>query len=310
MINKIPYNSHDEWLAIRNKYIGGSDAGTVLGFDTYKSPYTLWAEKTGRIEAFSGNIITQVGSYLEEFVAKLFTEQTEKKVRRQNATVVNDKYSFACANVDRLIVGEPALLEIKTTNSFPIMRRCKNGEFPEKWYCQMMHYMAVTELKKAYLAVLINCREFKVFELERDESEIEALMAAEAEFWQYMQNDTPPAVDGTESTTDAVNKIYPQAIDKDVIDMTGCSGDIAEYIALKQQEKAIQQLIDKCSNNIKEHMGNAEKGTVGQYTVSWTNMARKTFDTKRFKEENRNIDLDKYYKSTEYRQFKITQVEG
>ncbi len=308
MINKIPYNSHGEWLEIRSKYIGGSDAGTVLGFDTYKSPYTLWAEKTGRIEPFSGSIITQVGSYLEEFVAKLFTDETGKKVRRQNATSVNDKYPFACANVDRLIVGEPALLEIKTTNSIPLMKKCRHGEFPEKWYCQMMHYMAVTELKKAYLAVLIECREFKVFELERDESEIEALMNAESEFWEYVKTDMPPETDGTQSTADAVKAIYPQAENKDIIDMTGLSGDIAEYVSLKQQEKAIKQLIDRYGNNIKEHMGKAEKGTAGQYTVSWTNKARKTFDEKKFREENRNIDLDKYYKSTEYRQFNITQT--
>lgn len=307
MINKIPYNSHDEWLAIRNKYIGGSDAGTVLGFDTYKSPYTLWAEKTGRIEAFSGNIITQVGSYLEEFVAKLFTEQTEKKVRRQNATVVNDKYPFACANVDRLIVGEPALLEIKTTNSFPIMRRCKNGEFPEKWYCQMMHYMAVTELKKAYLAVLINCREFKVFELERDESEIEALMAAEAEFWQYVQNDTPPAVDGSESTKDAIKQIYPAATDINDADLTDYQDIVSEYMALKRQKKTIDDLLNKHENSIKERIGDAQKGIAGKYVVSWSNRSRKFFDTEKLANENKNIDLSKYYELTSYRVLNVEE---
>lgn len=310
MITKIPYGSHEEWLSIRKKYIGGSDAGAVIGYDEYKSPYALWAEKTGKIESFAGNITTKVGAYLEALVAQMFTEETGKKVRKQNFTIVNNKYPFACANVDRLIVGESALLEIKTTNSFPIMRKCRGGEFPEKWYCQMMHYLAVTGLKKAYLAVLINCRELKIFELERDESEIEALMTAEAEFWSCVENDTPPAIDGAESTTDAVNAIYPHATDSEMIDMTGCGGDIAEYMALKQQEKSIQKLIDKCSNSIKERMGNAEKGAVGQYTVSWANITRKTFDTKRFKEENKSVDLDKYYKSTEYRQFKITQSEG
>ena len=48
-IQKISYSNHEEWLSIRNKYIGGSDAGAVVGLDDYKSPYSLWAEKTGRI---------------------------------------------------------------------------------------------------------------------------------------------------------------------------------------------------------------------------------------------------------------------
>ena len=86
-IQKISYSNHEEWLSIRNKYIGGSDAGAVVGLDDYKSPYSLWAEKTGRIPSFSGNITTSVGAYLEEFVAKMFSEQTGKKVRKCNFTL-------------------------------------------------------------------------------------------------------------------------------------------------------------------------------------------------------------------------------
>ena len=33
----------------RDKYIGGSDVGVILGLNEWKSPYTLWAEKVGRI---------------------------------------------------------------------------------------------------------------------------------------------------------------------------------------------------------------------------------------------------------------------
>lgn len=38
------------WLTLRNKYIGGSDAGCVLGFNKWKSPYELFLEKTGKKE--------------------------------------------------------------------------------------------------------------------------------------------------------------------------------------------------------------------------------------------------------------------
>ena len=38
-----------EWLALRGDGIGGSDAAAVVGVGAYKSPYTLWAEKTGLI---------------------------------------------------------------------------------------------------------------------------------------------------------------------------------------------------------------------------------------------------------------------
>ena len=34
----------------RRDYIGGSDIGTVLGLNPYKSKFTLWSEKVGNVE--------------------------------------------------------------------------------------------------------------------------------------------------------------------------------------------------------------------------------------------------------------------
>ena len=203
-IREIKYASREEWLELRKGYIGGSDAGAVMGMNPYSSPFAVWAEKTGKVEGFAGNLTTKVGAYLEDLVAQLFTEETGKKVRRKNRMLVNDEFQWACADVDRLVVGEKALLEIKTTNSFPAMKKIRGGEYPEMWYCQMTHYLAVTGLEKAYLAVLVNCRDLRIFELERDEDEIAALMDAERAFWEKVTQDIPPEADGSEATTEAL----------------------------------------------------------------------------------------------------------
>ena len=80
MITELKYNDKEEWLELRKKYIGGSDAAIVVGLNPYSSRYALWCEKTGRTPGFEGNISTRVGAYLEDFVATLFTEQTGIKV--------------------------------------------------------------------------------------------------------------------------------------------------------------------------------------------------------------------------------------
>ena len=55
-----------------------------------------------------------------------------------------------------------------------------NGvEFPERYYAQCVHYLAVTGLDRWYLAVLVFGRGFFTYTLERDEAEISALMEAE-----------------------------------------------------------------------------------------------------------------------------------
>ena len=306
MTKEIKYSTHEEWLDIRSKYIGGSDAGAVVGMNPYKSRYTLWAEKTKKVPSFEGNTTTRVGAYLEQLVADMFEEETGKKVRKKNSTMVNDLYPFACANVDRMIVGEKAFLEIKTTNSFPIMKSLRNSEeFPEAYYCQVVHYLAVTGLEKACLAVLINCRELKIYEMERDQAEIDALMGAEEAFWKLVETNTPPAVDGDESTTETLKTLYPNA-NGETVDLFAYNSLLDQYIDLTSQIKALSDLKEEVGNRVKEFMKEASKGESDRFSVSYANTTRKTFDAKRFSAENGNLNLDPYYNVTTSRTFKVT----
>lgn len=306
MTKEIKYSTHEEWLDIRSKYIGGSDAGAVVGMNPYKSRYTLWAEKTKKVPSFEGNTTTRVGAYLEQLVADMFEEETGKKVRKKNSTMVNDLYPFACANVDRMIVGEKAFLEIKTTNSFPIMKSLRNSEeFPEAYYCQVVHYLAVTGLEKAYLAVLINCRDLKIYEMERDQAEIDALMGAEEAFWKLVEMNTPPAVDGDESTTETLKTLYPNA-NGETVDLFAYNSLLDQYIDLTSQIKALSDLKEEVGNRVKEFMKEASKGESDRFSVSYANTTRKTFDAKRFSAENGNLNLDPYYNVTTSRTFKVT----
>lgn len=306
MIKEIAYENREEWLKLRKGYIGGSDAGAVVGLNPYKGAYTLWAEKTGKTPEFKGNLITEVGSFLEDFVAKLFTRETGKQVRRKNKMLVNDQYPFACADVDRLVVGEKALLEIKTTNSIPVMKKIKNKEYPEQWYCQMLHYLAVSGLQKAYLAVLVECREFKVFELERDDAEIEALMDAEKRFWTFVKDDTPPPADGLQSTSETLTALYPESNSENV-NLYSYQSELARYMDLTEQIKDLERAKDDAANKVKAFLGEAGRGESDRYKVSWTSSERKSFDSKRFAKENPDIDLDSYYKVSTYRTFKVTK---
>lgn len=310
-MKKIAYKDKAEWLELRKQLgIGGSEAGAAIGMNPYKSPYTLWAEKTGKVPEFEGNLTTEVGSYLEDFVAKLFEKETGKKVRRENKMLVNEDYPFAFADIDRTVVGENSVVEIKTTNSFPAMKQFRNGEFPEQWYCQIMHYMAVGNYDKAYLAVLIGCRDFKIFEIERDEEEIKSLMTAEERFWEYVKTNQPPVADGAESTTETISTIFPESSNEDNVNLDAYETNLEQYMALSKQIKELTALRDESVNRIKAFMGEAGKGESNSYKVSWSSYLKSSFDTKKFVSENPNLDLSKYYKSAPVRPFKVTEKEA
>lgn len=308
MIEEIAYQDKEEWLSIRRGFIGGSDAGAVVGLNPYKSAYTLWAEKTGQVPEFEGNLTTEVGSYLEDLVAQLFMSQAGKAVRRKNRVLVNEDYPWACADVDRMVVGEKAFLECKTTNSPVAVKKFKNGEYPEAWYCQMIHYLAVTGLEKAYLAVLIECREFKIFELQRDEEEIKALMKAEKEFWKRVQKKIPPATDSMASTSTTLSTIYPQSNDETII-LFSYENELSQYMALNAQIKALEAQKDEIANKVKAYLGEAGKGENEHYRVSWTTSERKSLDTKRLAQEHPEINFDDYYKISTSRTFRVTEKE-
>ena len=307
-ITKIKTSSDEEWHELRRGYIGGSDAAAVIGLNAYVSPYSLWAEKTGRIPGFAGNLATEVGTYLEDFVAKKFEAETGKKVRKCNLSILNSKYPFAIANIDREVVGEDAGLEIKTTDSLNL-KKFKNGEYPVNYYCQCMHYMAVTGKKRWYLAVLIGNKDFKVFVIERDEAEIVALMAAEEAFWQLVKSDTPPGIDGSQATTEMIKTIYSED-NNDVVDLYGYAADLEQYVSLGKQIEDLKRIREESGNRIKEYMGEAGGGECDRFKVTWRGSPRRTFDSKRFAKDNPEIDLSDYYNEAVVRQFRVTEIKG
>ena len=275
MITKIATPNKEEWKKLRHQYIGGSDAAAVVGLNPFASAYSLWAEKTNRVDGFSGNLATEVGTYLEEFVAKKFEEETGKKVRRENHSILNDQYPWAIANVDRLVVGEDAGLEIKTTSELN-MKSFKNGEYPSQYYAQCVHYLAMTGKQRWYLAVLIGNKEFKWFTIERDEDEIAALMAAEEEFWKCVTENRPPEADGHKSTTETIKTIFAESNDENV-SLFGYEDCLKQYLALGKQIKELKTLQDEMANKVKSFMGTAGKGESDHYKVSWTSAVKKAY---------------------------------
>lgn len=299
--------SRADWLAQRRKSIGGSDAAGIVGLSQYATPYTVWADKTGRFVDQEDNEAMRQGRDLEEYVAARWMEATGKTVRRSNAILYNSLYPFAHADIDRTVVGENAGLECKTTSTLNL-RQFKGVEFPEKYYAQCVHYLAVTGATRWYLAVLVYGRGFFTFTLERDQTEIDALMGAERDFWKLVEQDTPPALDGLEPTGNALQSIYPKSRDSG-IQLYGREHLLTKYLALQDQKKDILEQISRIENTIKADMGEVERGNCGIYSVSWKSQTRRTFQTQEFAKAHPEIDLEPFYKQSTARPFKVTVSE-
>ena len=305
---KIPVN-RDEWLKQRSKGLGGSDAGAVVGLNPYKSAYTLWAEKTGQISnVVEENEAIRLGNDLEDYVAKRFAEQENKKIKRSSYCYQSKEFPFMRANVDRLIVGENAALECKTANPF------KDGDYsndiiPPTYYCQCLHYMAVCGFDRMYLAVLVFQKGFYTYVIDRGneavEADIRALIKAESEFWKLVEDGTAPDIDGSESTSNTLKQLH-QSDESVVVDLCDFDEKLDEIQELKEQRKELKARQKALENELKEVLIGCDYGQSSIYNVSAKVTTSSRFDTDKFKKENLKI-YNSYKKETQTQTLRINR---
>jgi putative phage-type endonuclease len=294
----------DEWLEYRKQGIGGSDAAAILGINPWKTPMDVWLEKTGEFEDEPrDNEKMYWGNVLEDVVAKEFSIRTGLRVRRRNAILKHKKHNFMIANVDRLVIGHKAGLECKTAGHYA----SDDWEMgvPEFYQAQVQHYMAVTGYEAWYVAVLIAGQEFKFFKLTRDNQFIKDMIDAERDFWQKVQNMTPPPIDGTKASCELIKRLYPKSEkDKEIQLPYEAYQLIQQYEQASVSVKQAQLLKDEAANKLKEMLGTAEKGFIHDRQVSWSSVYQERLDSNALKKDHPAI-YNNYLKENSYRRFSI-----
>lgn len=180
---------HKNWLETRRNGIGGSDISAILGLNPWRTPMDIYLSKVNPPDEDKGTLAMRIGTELEDLVARLFTEETGKEVQRYNRTIQND---MLIANVDRLVVPEGSKVashkgEIRATEGV----ECKTSsdapwdEVPDYYQLQVQWYMGlIPSITKFYVPVLfLKYKQFKVYEIERDNDVIFAIQHFAKQWW-------------------------------------------------------------------------------------------------------------------------------
>lgn len=309
-ISLIKYKDREEWLALRRQLgIGGSEAATVAGLNPFSSPLTLYMQKTGAIPETESSEATWLGTVLEEHIAKRFEEKTGKKVRRNNAIIVNDQYPFAFADVDREIVGEDALLECKSTSPYNKKKYDEEDFENANYFCQCMHYLMVTGKKRCYLAVLVLGVSFNIYTVERDEDEISALASLERSYYEnHLKAGVPPLPDGSENDADTIGQLMNQAeTEEETIDLSDHKVMLSTYRDILESIKQLEKEKEKIHQRLMMALGENVLGECEDFRVSYKPQVRKSFDYKAFHKAYPGVNLEPYFKESRFRVLKITQ---
>ena len=284
------------WLAIRRSGIGSSDAAAALGLNPYKSQLELWMEKTGRqsqtTEPTEEEKLTSPlhwGQILEPIVADHYAQHTGHRVQRVNAILQHVDHPWMLANLDREIVGNDAvqILECKTTGIHGA-RLWKQG-VPEYVQLQVMHQLAVTGQQSADVAVLLGGHELQIHRIERDDDMIEQLIALERQFWEYVQSDTPPPADGTDSADKALKALFPKD-DGEVVDFSQepeLDQAFTELQQVRQTLDAAKKAETRLRHRLQQAMGSATQANFSTGRITWKqSQASKRLDGKSLQKDH------------------------
>ena len=269
----------EEWLAVRKQGIGSSDAAAAVGLNPYKSQLELWLEKTGRdmnlpkINPHDEESPTYWGNLLEPIVAAHNTKRTGNRVRRINAVLQHPdpELFWMLANIDREVIAaeDVQILECKTAG-INGSRLWKEG-VPEYVQLQVMHQLAVTGKRAADVAVLLGGQHLEIHRIERNEAMISRLIDLERQFWQYVETDTPPPADGSESADLALRCLYPEDHGQRInfTDDRNLSATFADLVAIRQSIAEQEKLEAQFKQTLQQAMGDASFANFETGCVSW-----------------------------------------
>lgn len=205
--------NREEWLEARNRGLGASDSGTIIGVNPWKSNLDLYKEKVGisKPDDISKNPHVILGNKEEPLVRELFAlENPQYEVVFESAykMIFHSSYSFLFCTLDGELIeretGRKGILEIKTTE----IRRNEQWKewedrIPQTYYAQVCHQLICTGWDFAILKARI--RYYKNDELriaerqytitrEEAKKDMEFILEAEKSFWDSVQKKSPPAL--------------------------------------------------------------------------------------------------------------------
>lgn len=305
--------SHHEWLETRSAGIGGSDVAAILGLNKYRTPLSVYMDKVEEIEAVQEeNEYMYWGNVLEGVVADEFKKRTGYKVQKSNFMWQHPEHDFMLANVDRFIYSQEegwGILECKTSSEY------RKGEFdgeviPEEYLLQITHYLAVTGMQYAYLAVLIGGNKFNYFRVDRDDELIEYLIELETKFWnEHVLAQNPPELDGSDASKALLDILFPAVNvkeEEDILNLPQTAESLLDqYDAAKEQEEAAKQIKEEAANKLKQIIGEHQKAVWSDRKISWKSIQSSKFNRKAFEKEHPELAA-KYLQSSVTRRFTVS----
>jgi putative phage-type endonuclease len=266
----------------RREGIGGTDISAIAGINPWSSALTVYYDKTGDLPSIQPTERMQWGTLLEPIIVQQCAERLNLTLDECPHILAHPEVSYFRASPDRIIIDPErgnGILEVKNIGHWAaqdVRSGLSEIAIPDHYILQLQWYLHVTGLQWGVFGALLEGNELVTEEVKRDDSLIADLVSIAHDFWKCVTDRTPPAADGSESTTNTLKQMFP--IDEElppVILTPEFLPMFAERAVLKERAKETKSRLDEIENQIKAAIGSAAAAACGQYEVTYKQQTRK-----------------------------------
>jgi len=267
----------EQWLELRRSKIGSSDAPVIMGLSPWSTPYKLWNDKLGLCASKFQSLHMLEGLKAEDNARNLFFLETGILVKPE--VVFHSDNDFMMASLDGMSKDKKTILEIKKPNVLD-HEKAALKIVPEKYYPQLQHQMACSNLDKTFYLSYRNDDDYHLFVVERDDMYIKKMIKEESIFYDNLISMIPPSL---------LDRDY----DEKDNEIWKCTAE--EYLCVSSQIKALQDkekelrsiLIHQCNNQSSTGWGVKVGKSLRRGAVDYSAIP-----------ELKGVDLDKYRKDS------------
>lgn len=302
--------NYDEWLAFRENGIGGSEIGTIMGVNPWKSSTELFYQKVGLIpQKVEQNLPMFMGTVTEDLIANCYEYYDgeegmisnfyeKNKVRTLFEPVgyyVNPMHPEFFFSPDRIEVQKKPriindqiafdesdrIIEIKTINGWSSKQW--EGGLPPSYFLQVQFYMYGLGLRSATIVSLEDGRNWRIHNIEYDDAMCNQMVVVAQEFWERVclaREDIKnadlyePPVEGTIAYDQFLTQRYKNPDNNTIKSTEEIDQFITGYMTLDEQIKDLEDKKIFCQNHIKRYMGDNSILDSEWAKVTWRSNAK------------------------------------
>lgn len=285
-VRVLPANAPEElWLQQRRTGIGASEVAAVAGLSRRRGPWDVWSSKVHGTDLEPSNEM-RWGQFIEGRIVDWWARETGVVID-EGDLFRNPDHPWLIATPDALVVRTPptplppwdwevvAVVDAKNAG-WHMAGDWIDDTAPIEYVCQITWQMLAVGVTEGYLVAAIGGKPPVERHFTLDDDLAGELIARGEAFWQLVETQTPPPLDGSASAGRWLAKRYPDADPDASVDLD--DDDIAhlvEWQALDDRITDLEQAKAAEANAVKERLGSASSGIYkGLEVCTWKTITR------------------------------------